>query len=74
MKSSRSPKSDSHADEREPVPGFLSSRLCCQWQYHIVATNTTICGLANFVSHIPGANLQAYDNSYSAENPFSFTA
>jgi hypothetical protein len=42
------------------------------WRFTVVATNTTYCGKANYVSYIPGVKLRAYDNDYSAENPTYF--
>jgi len=42
------------------------------WRYTVVATNTVYCGKANFVNHVPGVRLRAYDNDYSAENPTFF--
>lgn len=49
-----------------------ASPLYGYWRYRIAATNTVLCGLANFVSSVPNVKLRAYDNDYSPENPVYF--
>jgi hypothetical protein len=44
-------------DPTDPNFGF--------WQYHVQATGETICGIAEFVSYIPGHSHISYDNDAS---------
>jgi hypothetical protein len=39
------------------------------WRYRVASTGTTLTGVANGLTYVPGRSLLAYDTDYSAENP-----
>jgi hypothetical protein len=42
-----------------------NSSLYGYWEYHVAATGELLCGIAEYVSYVPGHSLVSYDNDAS---------